>query len=68
MIKLTDERRKTLKAFLLNAGTVFMAGLVIGSFVRPEGFNLSLFAWGGILYTATLTASILLDASPKKEE
>ncbi|OGW87188.1 MAG: hypothetical protein A3C35_00555 [Omnitrophica bacterium RIFCSPHIGHO2_02_FULL_46_11] len=61
MFELTPERRKTLKSFLTNAGTVVFGMLVIGSAVRSEGFHLRLFLAGCILYLTMLAASLLLD-------
>ena len=67
MLELTLERRKTLKSFLINAGTVIFGILIIGSAVRSEGFQLHLFILGCILYLVTITAAWLLDFKIEKE-
>lgn len=61
MFELTPERRKTLKSFLTNAGTVVFGMLVIGSAVKTEGFQLRAFAVGSMMYMSMVVGALILD-------
>ena len=67
MFELTPEQCKTLKAFLLNMGTVSLGLLVFGSLVRPQGFHLLSFLSGCIIYIVVIVGSLALDLEIKKE-
>ena len=66
MFELTEGRKASLKSFFTNAGTVALAGLIVGSIARKEGFALSWFIAGCIVYLLMLIGCWMLDP-PKKE-
>ena len=66
MFELTEGRRDSVRTFLTNAGTVALAGLVVGSLAREGRFQLPLFVSGCTIDVGTLVGCWLLD-SPEKE-
>lgn len=67
MIKLTNERRKTLKIFWINAGTIFLGAMVVGSWLSEKGFYLITFLAGCILYSVCVLNALALDQKERKK-
>ena len=61
MSELTDERRKTLKIFLTNLGSLAMGALSFGSLIKPEGVEWTIFALGCSIFGGTMAVCWFLD-------